>query len=59
VPEVIPTSTFCCGATITMCGDPARALRASKEDRIMEIAAAVLVGTVVLWFVEEAADEHV
>jgi hypothetical protein len=42
-----------------MCGDPARALRASKEDRIMEIAAAVLVGTVVLWFVEEAADEHV
>jgi hypothetical protein len=42
-----------------MCGDPARALRASKEDRSMEIAAAVLVGTVVLWFVEEAADEHV
>jgi hypothetical protein len=39
--------------------DPARASCASKEDRIMEIAAAILVGTVVLWFVEEAADEHV
>jgi hypothetical protein len=30
-----------------------------KEGQVMEIAAAVLFCSVVIWFVEEAADEHV
>jgi hypothetical protein len=36
-------------------------MRAStrKEDPEMELAAVVLFSAVVLWFVEEAADEHV
>jgi len=30
-----------------------------KEAKVMEIAAAVLFCSIVLWFVEEATDEHV
>jgi hypothetical protein len=36
-----------------------RSPSAFKEGQVMEIAAAVLFCSVVLWFVEEAADEHV
>jgi hypothetical protein len=32
---------------------------AREEDPQMEIAAFILVSTVVLWFFEEAADQHV
>jgi hypothetical protein len=32
---------------------------AREEDPDMEIAAAILISSVLLWFVEEAADEHV
>lgn len=28
------------------------------EDHIMEVAAYVLIGSVVLWFIEEATDRH-
>jgi hypothetical protein len=31
---------------------------ARKEDQVMEVAAVVLFGSVVLWFLEEAADTH-
>jgi len=36
-------------------------MRAStrKEDPRMELAAVILFSSVVLWFVEEAADEHI
>jgi len=34
-------------------------LSALKEVQVMEIAAAVLFFSVVIWFVEEATDEHV
>jgi hypothetical protein len=30
----------------------------SSQESAMEFAAVVLLGSVVLWFVEEAADEH-
>jgi hypothetical protein len=30
----------------------------SSQEHAMELAAAVLFGSVVLWFVEEATDEH-
>jgi hypothetical protein len=36
-----------------------RSLSALKEGPVMEIAAAVLFCSVVIWFVEEATDEHV
>jgi len=36
----------------------AQTLRAGK-DPIMEIAALVLFSSVVLWFVQEATDEHI
>jgi hypothetical protein len=36
-----------------------RSLSAIKEVQVMEIAAAVLFFSVVIWFVEEATDEHV
>jgi hypothetical protein len=36
------------------CADPAR-----RKGPIMEIAAVVLFSSVVLWFVEEATDEHI
>jgi len=39
--------------------DPGRAPFAREEDPIMELAAAVLFGSVVLWFIEETADQHV
>jgi hypothetical protein len=42
-----------------MRGDPGRAASARGEDPIMEIAAFVLFSSVLLWFVEEATDEHV
>jgi hypothetical protein len=42
-----------------MRGDPGCAPTARGEDPIMEIAAAVLITSVLLWFVEEATDEHV
>jgi hypothetical protein len=32
---------------------------AREEDPEMELAAVVLFSSVVLWFVEEAADEHI
>jgi hypothetical protein len=36
-----------------------RSLSALKEVQVMEIAAAILFCSVVIWFVEEAADEHI
>jgi hypothetical protein len=30
-----------------------------RKDRQMELAAVVLISSVILWFVEEATDEHV
>jgi hypothetical protein len=39
-------------------GVPRRA-PAREEDQQMELAAVVLFGSIVLWFVEEAVDEHV
>jgi hypothetical protein len=42
-----------------MQGDPGCAPTARGEDPIMGIAAAVLITSVLLWFVEEATDEHV
>jgi hypothetical protein len=36
-----------------------RSPSALKEGQVMEIAAAVLFCSVVIWFVEEAADEHI
>jgi len=36
-----------------------RSPSALKEGQVMEIAAAVLFCSVVIWFIEEAADEHV
>jgi hypothetical protein len=38
---------------------PTRLEFARPEDGAMEIAAAVLISSVVLWIVEEAIDEHV
>jgi hypothetical protein len=52
-------STIFHGAPVTIPVGPGRALFAREEDPIMEIAAAVLFSTVVLWFIEETADEHV
>ena len=40
-----------------MPGDPGRA-PAREEGQQMEFAAAVLFSSIVLWIVEEAADEH-
>ena len=39
-------------------GDPGGALSAHEEDHIMEVAAFVLIGSIVLWFIEEATDRH-
>ena len=39
--------------------DPNSAELACTEDHRMELAAVVLFSSVVLWFVEEAADDHV
>jgi hypothetical protein len=36
-----------------------RSRSALKEAQVMEIAAAVLFCSVIIWFVEEATDEHV
>ena len=38
---------------------PDRADSACQEDHRMELAAVVLFSSVVLWFVEEATDDHV
>jgi hypothetical protein len=36
-----------------------RTYASSSQESAMELAAIVLFGSVVLWFVEEAADDHI
>ena len=59
VPDPATASTIFRGAPFTIATDPGRAPFAREEDPIMELAAAVLFSSVVLWFIEEAADQHV
>jgi hypothetical protein len=49
---------ICCVAAGKLPGDPGGALSAPREDHLMEVAAFVLIGSVVLWFIEEATDRH-
>jgi hypothetical protein len=58
VAEIRRASTICCAAAGKLPGDPGGALPAHKEDHIMEVAAFVLIGSVVLWFIEEATGRH-
>ena len=58
-PDPATPSTIFCGAPVIILNSPGRAPFAREEDLIMELAAAVLFSSVVLWFIEEAADEHV
>jgi len=58
VAEIRRASTICCAAAGKLPGDPGGALSAHKEDHVMEVAAFVLIGSVVLWFIEEATDRH-
>ena len=55
---MIPASPFADGHEWRISHGPGRA-PARMEDPSMELAAVVLFSSVVLWFVEEAADEHV
>jgi hypothetical protein len=56
--EIRRASTICCAAAGKLPGDPGGAFSAHEEDHIMEVAAFVLIGSVVLWFIEEATDRH-
>ena len=58
VSEIRRASTTCCAAAGKLPGGPGGALSAPKEDHAMEVAAFVLIGSVVLWFIEEATDRH-
>jgi hypothetical protein len=53
-------STSWRGEACRICGEPGDALpRQATRKPAMEVAAIVLFSSVVLWFFEEAADEHV
>ncbi len=58
VSKIGRASTICCVAAGRLRGDPGGALSAPEEDHIMEVAAVVLLGSVVLWFIEEATGRH-
>jgi hypothetical protein len=52
-------STNCRNATSIISGDPERTVRVrNPEDLTMEVAAFVLIGSVVAWFVEELSANH-
>jgi hypothetical protein len=51
--------TVCPGSRAENCAWSRPRPRARKEDPSMELAAVILFGTVVLWFVEETTDEHI
>ena len=57
--DFIPASTNFRVPATKISGDPGCAPTARGEDPIMEIAAVVLITSVLLWFLEEATDEHV
>ena len=58
-PDPATASTIFYGAPVIIFNSPGRAPFAREEGPSMELAAAVLFSSVVLWFIEEAADEHV
>jgi hypothetical protein len=58
VPKIRRASTICCAAAGKLPGGHGGALSAPKEDHAMEVAAFVLIGSVVLWFIEEVTDRH-
>jgi hypothetical protein len=52
-------STNCRNATSIIHSDPERTVRVrNPEDLTMEVAAFVLIGSVVAWFVEELSADH-
>lgn len=59
-PKTVTDSTIYRGTTPTIHADPEDArTRHPARKSAMEVAAVILFGSVVLWFIEEAADEHV